>query len=57
MDQFVIDLGRDSLSKAGDDVLLFGEGGPSVDDWAAASGTINYEIVTRIGPRVERVYR
>ncbi len=57
MDQFVIDLGRDSLSKAGDDVLLFGDGGPSVDDWAAASGTINYEIVTRIGPRVERVYR
>ncbi len=29
---------------------------PTADDWAAASGTINYEIVTRIGPRVTRVF-
>ena len=27
---------------------------PSADDWADAAGTINYEIVTRIGPRVPR---
>jgi alanine racemase len=27
-----------------------------VNDWADAAGTINYEIVTRIGPRVHRNY-
>ena len=27
----------------------------AAQDWAEAVGTINYEIVTRIGPRVERV--
>ena len=27
---------------------------PSADEWADAAGTINYEIVTRIGPRVPR---
>ena len=36
---------------------LFGDGadgGPTADDWARAAGTINYEIVTRISPRVPR---
>jgi len=28
----------------------------SADDWASAVGTIGYEIVTRIGPRVQREY-
>ena len=36
--------------------MLFGEGGPTVDVWASASGTVNYEIVTRLGPRVAREY-
>ena len=31
-------------------------GFPSADDWAVAADTINYEIVTRIGPRVTRTY-
>lgn len=38
---------------------MFGDGtddGPTADDWAAAAGTINYEIVTRISPRVPRSY-
>ena len=26
-------------------------------DVAAATGTINYELVTRIGPRLPRLYR
>ena len=56
MDQFVIDLGPNSGARAGDEVTLFGTNGPSVDAWAAASGTINYEIVTRLGPRVLREY-
>jgi alanine racemase len=41
----------------GDEVVLFGDptlGLPSADEWADAAGTINYEIVTRIGPRVPR---
>jgi alanine racemase len=40
-------------------VVLFGPGDagePTAQDWADAVGTIHYEIVTRIGPRVERVY-
>ena len=59
MDQFVIDLG-DADAVAGDEVILFGpgdQGEPTADDWAAACDTINYEIVTRIGPRVERVFQ
>ena len=54
MDQVVVDLG-DDVAAVGDEVVLFGQGGPSADDWAAACGTIGYEIVTRIGPRVPRV--
>jgi alanine racemase len=58
MDQVVIDLGGDDAD-AGDEVVLFGPGDggePTADDWAAAADTINYEIVTRIGPRVPRRY-
>ncbi len=54
MDQVVLDLG-DDLAAPGDEVVLFGADGPSADDWATACGTIGYEIVTRIGPRVPRV--
>jgi alanine racemase len=58
MDQFVLDL-DDDTAQAGDEVVLFGPGDngePTADDWAAAADTINYEIVTRIGPRVPRTY-
>jgi alanine racemase len=58
MDQFVVDVGDDAV-KVGDRAILFGDpatGVPSADDWAEAAGTINYEIVTRIGPRVTRVF-
>jgi alanine racemase len=56
MDQFVVDLGELEAS-VGDPVLLFGggKGEPTADDWAEAARTINYEIVTRLGRRVERV--
>ena len=59
MDQFVVDVG-DAAVVAGDDAVLFGPGDggePTADDWAEVVGTINYEIVTRIGARVPRVYR
>ncbi|MGP3999227.1 alanine racemase [Streptomyces sp. 8N706] len=58
MDQFVVDLGGD-LVEVGDEAVLFGPGDrgePTVEDWARAAGTIGYEIVTRIGTRVPRVY-
>jgi alanine racemase len=59
MDQFVVDLGPESKAKSGDWVVVFGNGSHgeyTADDWGAASGSINYEIVTRIGPRVPRIY-
>ena len=56
MDQFVVDLGPDSTAKSGDIAEIFGPNGYSIDDWARACGTINYEIVTRISSRVPRIY-
>jgi alanine racemase len=58
MDQFVVDLGGDS-AEVGDEALLFGPGDrgePTAEDWALAADTISYEIITRIGTRVPRVY-
>jgi alanine racemase len=60
MDQFVVDLGPDSTAISGDWVEVFGDGsagGYTAEDWGSASASINYEIVTRIGPRVPRIYR
>ncbi|MDR7082252.1 alanine racemase [Arthrobacter ginsengisoli] len=64
MDQMVIDLGPLHVSAGGPSLLgaeavLFGnggDGGPTAEDWARAAGTNNYEIVTRISPRVPRRY-
>lgn len=59
MDQLVLDCGDDPVS-AGEVAVLFGPGAggePTAEDWAAATGTINYEVVTRFGGRrVPRVY-
>ncbi|GAA1521387.1 alanine racemase [Streptomyces albidochromogenes] len=58
MDQFVVDLGADAV-EPGDEAVLFGPGDrgePTAEDWARAADTIAYEIVTRIGSRVPRVY-
>jgi len=46
-------------SDPGDEAIVFGRGAdgePTAEDWARATGTISYEIVTRIGARVPRVY-
>jgi alanine racemase len=59
MDQFVVDVGDHAVA-VGDPVVLFGDpakGVPSADDWARAAGTINYEIVTRMGGRAVRSHR
>lgn len=58
MDQFMLDVGDDEVQE-GDEVLLFGPGDsgePTADEWADWLDTINYEIVTRVGGRVPRVY-
>jgi alanine racemase len=58
MDQFVVDVGDDPV-QAGDEVVLFGAGDdaePTAEHWAEAIGTINYEIVARVGARVPRRY-
>ncbi len=58
MDQFVVDLDGEHLP-TGTEVVLFGpglDGEPTAQDWAEACGTINYEIVTRIGGRLRRRY-
>ncbi len=58
MDQFVVDVG-DLPVAAGDAAILWGpghDGEPTVQQWADALATIHYELVTRVGPRVERTY-
>jgi alanine racemase len=52
-------VGPDAAVAVGDVAVLFGDaaaGEPTATDWAAAAGTIDYEIVTRIGARVPRLY-
>lgn len=60
MDQFVIELGgADAQAEVGQEITLFGAGDhgePTAADWASWCGTIGYEIVTRIGARVPRIY-
>jgi alanine racemase len=58
MDQIVVDLG-DATVERGAEVLLWGtgaDGEPTAQDWAEASETIAYEVVTRIGGRMKRRY-
>jgi alanine racemase len=58
MDQIVVDVG-DADVGVGDEVVLLGRQGDvevTADDWARMLGTISYEIVCEIGPRVPRRY-
>jgi alanine racemase len=57
MDQLLIDVGDDDVA-LGDEVVLLGRQGAEVitaDEWAQRDGTISWEILTRIGPRVPRI--
>jgi alanine racemase len=63
MDQLMVDLTRmpsgDAAVEAGDEVVLLGRDGDeeiTAQEWAEHLGTIGYEIVTGIGPRVPRRY-
>ena len=58
MDQIVVDCGDDATVRPGDEVVLLGrQGGEEItaDDWAALLGTISYEVVCGVGPRMPRV--
>jgi len=57
MDQFLVDVGDHPVA-VGDPVTVWGDpmtGAPGADELAASIGTIGYELVTRVGPRVTRV--
>jgi alanine racemase len=57
MDQVIVDCGPDADIAVGDEVVLIGgqgDGRLDVAEPAAATGTIAYEILTGIGPRVQR---
>ena len=59
MDQLMIDCESDSSVTVGDEVVLIGKQGEhsvTADDWAEALGTIGYEIVCGISPRIFRRY-
>ena len=58
MDQLVVDVGDEDV-QLGDEVVLLGaQGDESVgaDEWAGRLGTVSYEVVCSIGPRVPRRY-
>ena len=56
MDQFMVDAGDADIG-VGDRVQLFGPSGPDAEELAASIGTISYELLTSVSPRVERAYR
>lgn len=60
MDMLIVDVSNPSADgekvKVGDTVTLIGENGASADDLALLSGTVNYEIVTRLNPLIKRIY-
>jgi alanine racemase len=58
MDQIVVDCGDDLSVAPGDEVVLLGRQGDeeiTADEWAALLGTISYEVLCGVGPRVPRV--
>jgi len=55
MDTIVLDLRNCAAAQAGDEVLLWGPQLP-VEDIARKAGSIGYELLSRMGPRVPRDY-
>jgi alanine racemase len=58
MDQIVVDCGADDSVRPGDEVVLLGRQGDetiTADDWADLLGTISYEVVCGVGPRMPRI--
>jgi alanine racemase len=58
MDQLVLDVG-DLPVEVGDTAVILGPGDrgePTAEEWAGWAETIGDEIVTRVGPRVDRIH-
>ena len=56
MDMCMLDVtGRDDVHE-GDEVVVFGKGGVTLEEAARVSGTINYELTCIVGKRVPRVF-
>ena len=56
MDQLMVDCGDDPVQR-GDEVVLLGRQGDEsikAEEWASRLGTIGYEVLCGIGPRVPR---
>jgi len=59
MDQLMVDCGPDADVHVGDEVVLLGrQGDDEITAWELADllGTISYEVLCAVGPRVPRVY-
>jgi len=59
MDQLMVDCGPDADVHVGDEVVLIGsQGDAEITAWSVAEllGTISYEVLCAVGPRVPRVY-
>lgn len=54
MDMLAVDLDPVPQAGVGAPVVLWGQGGPSVDEVAASCGTIGYELLCAVAPRVPR---
>jgi alanine racemase len=58
MDHTIIDC-QDTRIKIGDQVTLIGRSGKEIitaEEVAEKMGTISYEVVSRLGPRVPRIF-
>ena len=60
MDFIMIDVGTDERVDVGDVATIIGAAGAdeiTLDEFAGWADTISYEILARLGPRLERRYR
>lgn len=55
MDQLLVDVGKQDV-QVGDRALIFGPEGPTAEELGEAAGTISYELLVRLGPRIARRY-
>ncbi|MFZ7174917.1 alanine racemase [[Pasteurella] aerogenes] len=55
MDMLTVDLGVDSQDRVGDEVILWGKELP-IEEIAAISGILSYELITKLTPRVLTEY-
>ena len=59
MDQILVDCGSDESVMPGDEVVLLGPQGREFIgawEWAERAGTIAYDVLCGVGPRVQKIY-